>query len=218
MLIIQLVNISNSFFIIIFIKECIICGNMFIYIYLKCHFFLLSLSLHFIAAISSHQLNPTDEHRSRHRQSRQSRNATMTNEDSSLSGTPRSSTHNRTRPVPTSYAYWFNTGDNNNNMNASFMRSTYAASCRSRLSRSVERCPRACRGIFVPFSSLDITHVCAWASFYCLFIFVCVCVIAYCFCFDSKYNLILERFFLYKRIINIFFVIQLMMKHQIIQP
>jgi hypothetical protein len=99
----------------------------------------------------------------------------MTNEDSSLSGTPRSSAHNRTRPVPTSYAYWFNTGDNNNNnINANFMRSTYAASCRSRLSRSVERCPRACRGIFVPFSSLDITPVCAWASFYCLFICVCV--------------------------------------------
>ncbi|CAF3376041.1 unnamed protein product [Rotaria sp. Silwood1] len=93
---------------------------------------------------SSHQLNPIDEHRYQHR-SRHSYDATMTNEDNSLSGTPRTVAHSRTRPMPTSYAYWLNTGDNNNTMNASFMRPTYAATCRSRLSRSVERCPRACR-------------------------------------------------------------------------
>jgi hypothetical protein len=75
----------------------------------------------------------------------------MTNEDSSLSGTPRSSAHSRTRPMPTSYTYWMNTGDNNNHINANFMRLTYAASSRSRLSRSVERCPRACRGILFSF-------------------------------------------------------------------
>lgn len=72
----------------------------------------------------------------------------MTNEDNSLSGTPRALASSRTRPMPSSYTYWLNTGDNNNNnINANFMRSTYAATCRSRLSRSVERCPRACRGI-----------------------------------------------------------------------
>ncbi|CAF0833826.1 unnamed protein product [Rotaria sordida] len=95
--------------------------------------------------ISSHQLNPIDEHRYHHR-SRHSYDATMTNEDNSLSGTSRTVAHSRTRPMPTSYTYWLNTGDNNNNnINANFMRSTYAATCRSRLSRSVERCPRACR-------------------------------------------------------------------------
>ena len=66
----------------------------------------------------------------------------MTNEDSSVSGTARS----RTRPMPASYTYWLNTGDATSQNNAHFMRLTYAATCRSRLSRSVERCPRACRG------------------------------------------------------------------------
>ncbi|CAF2399776.1 unnamed protein product [Rotaria sp. Silwood2] len=97
-----------------------------------------------VAVTSSRQLNPIDEHRYHHRP-RHSYDATMTNEDNSLSGTPRTVAHSRTRPMPTSYTYWLNTGDNNNNMNASFMRLTYAATCRSRVSRSVERCPRACR-------------------------------------------------------------------------
>ena len=131
------------------LKECINSENMFIY---RIPFLLvpfplyLSLSLSpLIAAISSHQLNPIDEHR--YHRSRRPHDATMTNEDSSLSGTPRSSAHSRSRAMPTSYSFWLNTGDNNNQMNANFMRLTYAASCRSRLSRSVERCPRACRGI-----------------------------------------------------------------------
>lgn len=88
-----------------------------------------------IAAISTHR-------------SRQSHDVSVANEENSLSGTPRSLAQNRGRPIPASYAYWVNTGDNNqNHASASFMRSTYAATCRSRLSRSVERCPRACRGI-----------------------------------------------------------------------
>ncbi|CAM2707856.1 unnamed protein product [Rotaria socialis] len=93
---------------------------------------------------TSHQLNPIDERR-RHHRSRHSYDATIENEDNSLSGTPRTVASSRTRPMPTSYTYWLNTGDNNNNVNANFMRLTYAATCRSRLSRSVERCPRACR-------------------------------------------------------------------------
>ncbi len=110
------------------------------------YLFFLSLSLSpLVAAVSSHRLNPIDGHRYHH-QSRHSHDVTMTNEDRSLSGTPRSSAHSRTRPMPTTYTYWLNTGDNNN-LNANFMRPTYAATCRSRLSRSVERCPRACRGI-----------------------------------------------------------------------
>lgn len=58
--------------------------------------------------------------------------------------TSSSSVRGRTRP--SSYAYWLNTGDQPNVSNANFMRLTYAATCRSRCSRSVERCPRACRG------------------------------------------------------------------------
>ncbi|CAF1645240.1 unnamed protein product [Rotaria magnacalcarata] len=93
---------------------------------------------------TSHQLSSIDERR-RHHRSRRSYDATRANEDNSLSGTPRTVASSRTRPMPTSYTYWLNTGDNNNNVNANFMRLTYAATCRSRLSRSVERCPRACR-------------------------------------------------------------------------
>lgn len=108
---------------------------------------------------------------------------TMTNDDSSLSGTPRTSAMHRSRPMPTSYSFWLNTGDNNTNqMNASFMRLTYAASCRSRLSRSVERCPRACRGILADVCSLVITSVCAWASFYNLCVNVCLRLL----CFDRN--------------------------------
>jgi hypothetical protein len=111
------------------------------------------------------------EHRYHHR-SRHSHDAAMTNDDSSLSGTPRSSARSRTRPMP-AYTFWLNTGDNNNNnnMNASFMRLTHAAMCRARVSRSVGRCPRACRGISLPIFSLNITHVCTWASFQ-----LCACV------------------------------------------
>jgi hypothetical protein len=79
--------------------------------------------------------------------SRHSHDAILTNETSSVSGVTRSSARSRGRPMPTSYTYWLNTGDNTNHPNANFMRLTYAATCRSRLSRSVERCPRACRGI-----------------------------------------------------------------------
>ena len=117
-----------------------------------------------LAASSSYQRNPIEGHR--YHRSRHPNDATMTNEESSLSGTPRASAHSRPRPVPTSYSFWLNTGDNNNQLNANFMRLTYAASCRARLSRSVERCPRACRGILSRFPCLVITHVCAWASTY----------------------------------------------------
>ena len=156
---------------------------MFIYIE-KSFFWLLSLSISsfsvylsmssLIAAISSHQLNSIDEHR--YHRSRQAHDVTMTNEDSSLSGTPRVSATHRSRPMPTSYSFWLNTGDNNNQTNASFMRSTYAASCRSRLSRSVERCPRACRGILADVFHLVITSVCAWASSYNLSACACLSI------------------------------------------
>ncbi len=123
------------------------------YVYIQnTTFFFLFLSLSIsslIAVISSHQRNPIDEHR--YHRSRHLHDTSMTNEDSSLSGTPRSSANSRSRPMPTSYTFWLNTGDNNNHINANFMRLTYAASCRSRLSRSVERCPRACRGILSRF-------------------------------------------------------------------
>ncbi|CAF1096861.1 unnamed protein product [Adineta steineri] len=100
---------------------------------------------HSATAVNSHQLNPVDGHR--YHRSRHTHDVTITNEDNSVSGTtPRSAAHSRSRPVPASYTFWLNTGDNNNNnSNAGFMRSTYAATCRSRLSRSAERCPRACR-------------------------------------------------------------------------
>lgn len=137
-----------------------------------------------IAANSSHQLNSIDEHR--YHRSRQAHDVTMTNEDSSLSGTPRTSATHRSRPMPTSYSFWLNTGDNNNQTNASFMRSTYAASCRARLSRSVERCPRACRGILDDVSRLAITSVCAWASSYHLSLCVRVCRLL---CFDLNDSL-----------------------------
>ncbi len=140
----------------------------------------LSLSIYpLIAAISSHQRYPIDEHR--YHRSRHLHDTSMTNEDSSLSGTPRSSAQSRSRPMPTSYSFWLNTGDNNNNnINANFMRLTYAASCRSRLSRSVERCPRACRGILSRLPLSYNIYVCAWASSYDLI----VCVCAFCFALD----------------------------------
>ncbi len=56
----------------------------------------------------------------------------------------------------TPYMYWLNIGDNNNNNSANFMRSTYAAICRSHFSRSIERCPRAGRGI-QPLTNLYIS-------------------------------------------------------------
>ncbi|CAF3988289.1 unnamed protein product, partial [Adineta steineri] len=83
--------------------------------------------------ISSHQLNPIDELQN-HQSSDES------------SGTPLSSARSQKRPLPTSYAYWLTTGDKNNNHNsANFMRSTFTATCHSRISRSVERCSRDCR-------------------------------------------------------------------------
>lgn len=99
-----------------------------------------------LAANSSHQINPLDGHRYHRASSSSPRDATMTNDDSSVSGTVRSSARSRTRPMPASYTYWLNTGESTTQNNAHFMRLTYAATCRSRLSRSVERCPRACRG------------------------------------------------------------------------
>jgi hypothetical protein len=149
MLIIQLVSLSNSFF--YSFHRRMYYPWEYVYIWNTTFFLSVSLSLSSLIAVSSsHQVTSNDEHRY-HRQSRHSRDATMTNEDSSLSGTPHSSAHNRSRPMPTSYTYWLNSGDNNNNLNANFMRPTYAATSRSRVSRSVERCPRACRGILSHF-------------------------------------------------------------------
>ncbi|CAF3746591.1 unnamed protein product [Rotaria sp. Silwood1] len=88
--------------------------------------------------ISSHQLNPIDEQPSNH-------DDHHTNDESLLSGTHYSSARSQIRPMTTSYIYWLNTGDDNNNNSANFMRSTYATKCRSHYSYSVERCPRACR-------------------------------------------------------------------------
>jgi hypothetical protein len=100
----------------------------------------------------------------------------MTNEDSSLSGTPRSSAHSRSRPMPPSYTYWINTGDNNNNtLNANFMRSTYAATCRARVSRSVERCPRSCRGILTRFPAYITLYV--RMGFFLLFVCVSIALL-----------------------------------------
>lgn len=82
-----------------------------------------------VVVIGSHQLNPIDEQQYR-------------------SDKPLSSARNQKRPMPTSDVYWLKIGDDDNS--AHFMRSTYTATCRSRTSRSVERCPRACRGI-LPF-------------------------------------------------------------------
>jgi len=87
-----------------------------------------------VVVIGSHQLNSIDEQGYYH----------STDESS---GTPLSSARSQKRRMPTSYAYWLNTGDNNNHNSANFMRSTYTATCRARTSRSVERCPRASRGI-----------------------------------------------------------------------
>ncbi len=175
---IQLVSLSDScrFLFIFFLHQRMY--HLWKYVYIQnttfCFFLYLSIYLYIsplIAAISSHQRYPIDEHR--YHRSRHLHDTSMTNEDSSLSGTPRSSAHSRSRPMPTSYSFWLNTGDNNNNnINANFMRLTYAASCRSRLSRSVERCPRACRGILSRFQLSYNTYVCAWASSYDL----CVCV------------------------------------------
>ncbi|CAF4318316.1 unnamed protein product [Rotaria sp. Silwood2] len=86
--------------------------------------------------ISSHQLNPIDE---------QPQADHHSNDESLLSGTHHSSVRSQTRPMTTSCVYWLNTGDNNNNNGANFMRSTYAAKYRSHYSYSVERCPRAFR-------------------------------------------------------------------------
>ncbi|CAF3965367.1 unnamed protein product [Rotaria sp. Silwood2] len=86
--------------------------------------------------ISSHQLNSIDE---------QPQADHHSNDESLLSGTHHSSVRSQTRPMTTSCVYWLNTGDNNNNNGANFMRSTYAAKYRSHYSYSVERCPRAFR-------------------------------------------------------------------------
>ncbi len=143
------------------------------YVYIQNSTFVSFSISQLLAAISSHQLNPIDGRRHhQHHPSRHSHDVTMTNEDSSLSGTSRSSARSRTRPMPTSYGYWLNTGDNNNHIDANFMRLTYAASCRSRLSRSVERCPRACRGIL---SSFQLRYnTCVRMGFFLLFVRVCV--------------------------------------------
>lgn len=95
--------------------------------------FCLSLSP-LVVVLSSHQLNPIDEHQSH----------PATDESS---GTPLSSARSQSRPLPTSHAYWLNTGDNHNQTSSNFMRSTFTATCRARVSRSTERCSRAGRGI-----------------------------------------------------------------------
>jgi len=110
----------------------------------------------------SYQLNPIDEQQCHH-----------STDESSLSGIPHSSARCRKQPMPsTSYKYWLNTGgDNNNNNNNHFMRSTYAAKCRSYRSHSTERCPRAGRGI----QPIPDYYISVWACFFlpC----VCVCIL-----------------------------------------
>ena len=146
-----------------------------------------------LAANSSHQVNPTDGHRYHRASSSSPRDATMTNEDSSVSGTGRSSARSRTRPMPASYTYWLNTGESTTQNNAHFMRLTYAATCRSRLSRSVERCPRACRGTY--YSS----RLCAvFVRFHSN---VCLClgfsILCYALCDDHREDQECVSLFLY---------------------
>ncbi|CAF0817702.1 unnamed protein product, partial [Didymodactylos carnosus] len=85
-------------------------------------------------ATSSHHLNPIDEHTQNSNNIVPTSTVTNTTTNSSLTGSPRS-----TARSTNCYYYWLNLPHSN------FMRLTYAASCRSRQSRSVERCPRACR-------------------------------------------------------------------------
>ena len=67
--------------------------------------------------------------------------------------------------------YWLDgrTGDqltvppSSSSSHARFMRSTYAATCRAHLSRSIERCPRAMRGIHVRLS-------CSFSLILCVFL------------------------------------------------
>lgn len=93
--------------------------------------------------ISSHQLNPIDEHQIQ-----------SSNDESS--GTSLSSARRQKRHLPTSHAYWLNTGDNHNHTSSNFMRATFTATCRARISRSVDRCPRDGRGIIsIPFPSFE---------------------------------------------------------------
>ena len=121
-----------------------------------------------VVVISSHQLNSIDEQQCHH-----------TTNESLLSGIPHSSVRSQTRPMGASHTYWLTTGDNNNNNNStSFMRSTYAATSRSYLRRSTERCPRACRGILpVPdlyFSALiQYICVCMLVSSMCVHVLLC---------------------------------------------
>jgi hypothetical protein len=79
--------------------------------------------------LTSHQLNSIDEQQNDH-----------SIDESSVSSSA--------KPMQsTSFVYWLNTGDYDNNHpnSTNFMRSTYAATCRSHLSHSIERCPRAGR-------------------------------------------------------------------------
>ena len=64
-------------------------------------------------------------------------------------------------PRSNGVVYWLDgrTGDQftaapSSSSNARFMRSTYAAMCRAHLSRSIERCPRARRGIHFRHSNI----------------------------------------------------------------
>lgn len=95
-----------------------------------------------VVPISSFQLNSIDE--------QQTPLLNDTTDESSWSGA-----------VPTSFAFWLNTGDVTSKPNANFMRSTYAATCRAHLSRSMTRCPRACRGIPPLISPLPFAVVCS---------------------------------------------------------
>lgn len=103
-----------------------------------------------VVPISSFQLNSIDE--------QQAPPLNDTTDESSWSGAAHSSSAGT---VPTSFAFWLNTGDVTSNPNANFMRSTYAATCRAHLSRSITRCPRACRGIPPLISPLPFAVVCS---------------------------------------------------------
>ena len=116
-----------------------------------------------VVPISSFQLNSIDE--------QQAPLLNDTTDESSWSGAAQSSS---ARTVPTSFAFWLNTGDVTSNPNANFMRSTYAATCRAHLSRSITRCPRACRGIPLLISSLPFAVVCSAA----LMFYTCVRMLA----------------------------------------
>jgi hypothetical protein len=112
-----------------------------------------------VVLLTSHQLNPIDEQQNDH-----------SNVESSVPSSARPM-------LSTSYEYWLNTGDNHDNHphSTNFMRSTYAAKCRSHLSRSIERCPRDGRGIqpFPPFCIVPLSFENIRVSMLCVYTHVC---------------------------------------------